>query len=444
MNTKKALLCSMLVLLTGIIWANTLSMFVEAHRYLDRNLNNMVLLDYQIPYRSLTFLAQHGGFFAEVSISVNISNADSVVFSQEYVDNVGIRNRIDAGSTRKSYLNRLSYALPGGDLRLIFSVADRNSNHTFSRTIELPALPQNALLSDLELSSQVQADSTQYLNQFRRKGVLYKSEPSGLFNVAETDFLHLYFEVYSNPEDREETAFLTVDVEKGDSLVIDMFNDLNLASNIEGITLRIPLRDLPAGAYNGVVALVLGEREELRRFQFAVQEEVDTYIFLMPDPEEEVRLIRYFIGNRVPSDWAGMSLPAKRNFISSFWAEQAGRMQTTVSDAIEQIRQRVEYCNARYSHFQQGWTTDPGRIYIRNGAPDEIENGESSDETRFVRKDYQIWKYRSRPNAVYLFVDMQMSGNFRLLYVNNDPMESSNPAWQDYLGEDFDLSKLSN
>ncbi|HOH47393.1 MAG TPA: hypothetical protein PLX59_06085, partial [Candidatus Cloacimonadota bacterium] len=93
MNTKKALLCILLVLVAGLIWANTLSMFVEAHRYLDRNLNNMVFVDYQIPYRSLTFLAQHGGFFAELSISVNISNADSVIFSQDYMDNVGIRNR---------------------------------------------------------------------------------------------------------------------------------------------------------------------------------------------------------------------------------------------------------------------------------------------------------------------------------------------------------------
>ena len=444
MNTKKALLCILLVLVAGLIWANTLSMFVEAHRYLDRNLNNMVFVDYQIPYRSLTFLAQHGGFFAELSISVNISNADSVIFSQDYMDNVGIRNRVDAGSARKSYLNRLSYALPVGEHRLSFNVVDRNSNRTFSRTIDLTALPQTALLSDLELSSQVQADTTQYLNQFRRNGKLYKSEPSGLFNVAETDFLHLYFEVYSKPDDRTETAFLTMDVERGDSLVVDLFRDMNLGSDLEGITLRIPLSDLPAGAYSGTLTLMLGEREEQRQFQFAIQEEVDTYNFLMPDPEEEVRLIRYFIGNRVPSDWATLSITAKRNFINSFWAEQASQMQTTVTDAIDQIRQRVEYSNTRFSHFQPGWRTDRGRIYIRNGAPDEIENGESSDETRFVRKDYQIWKYRSRPNAVYLFVDLQMSGNFRIMYVNNDQMESTNPSWLDYLGEDFDMSKLSN
>lgn len=444
MNTKKALLCILLVFMTSIAMAGPLGMFVEAHRYLDRNQNTILLLDYQIPYRSLTFLAQHGGFFAELSISVNISNADSVIFSQDYVDNVGIRDRVDAGSSRKSYLNRLSYVVPAGNQQLSFSVLDRNSNHSFSRVLEVPALAENALLSDLELCSQVQADSTQYLQQFRRNGVLYKSEPSGLFNVAETDFLHLYFEVYSSPEERAETAFLSLDVERGDSLVVELFRDINLSSDNEGISLRLPLIDMPAGAYNGNLTLVLGEREELRSFQFAIQEEVEAYVFLMPDPEEEIRLIRYFIGNRIPSDWAGLSLQAKRNFINSFWAELAVTMQTTVDAALDQIRQRVEYSNARFSHFQPGWTTDQGRIYIRNGAPEEIENGESSDDTRFVRKDYQIWKYRSRPNAVYLFIDLQMSGNYRLMYVNNDPMENSNPSWLDYLGDDFDMSKIRN
>jgi len=45
---------------------------------------------------------------------------------------------------------------------------------------------------------------------------------------------------------------------------------------------------------------------------------------------------------------------------------------------------------------------------------------------------------------VYVFVDMQMNGNYQLVYVYNDDMERSNPDYLRYLGDDFDTSKLSN
>lgn len=445
MNIKKQISLVLVILFwTGLLFANPLTVFVESHRYLDSNNDTVMLLDYQIPYRAMTFLAQHGGYFAELQINIRISQRDSLIYQQEFTDNVGIRNRVDASSSRKSYLNRLSYILDEGNYQVFFAVRDKNSQQSFERNFELSCLYPESWVSDVELSSAVRADSTQYLSKFRRNGILYQSEPSGLFNTVETDFVNLYFEIYSQAHQRSETAFLTMGIERADSLVIELFRDLSLSSDIEGITLRIPLAELEAGAYTGSLSIVLGEREFQRSFQFAIQEDITVHSFLFPDPDEEVRLMRYFIGSRVPANWQNLNLTAKRNYISNFWAEMAARYQTTVSSVIDLIRGRIDYSNNRFSYFQPGWTTDRGRIYIRNGAPDELEEDQSSDDTRFVRKDFQIWKYRSRPNAVYLFIDMQMSGNYRLMYVSGDEMESTNPSWQSYLGDDFDMSKIRN
>ena len=153
--------------------------------------------------------------------------------------------------------------------------------------------------------------------------------------------------------------------------------------------------------------------------------------------------MRYFMGNRLPSDWSKLELSTKRRYITNFWDQMAALNQLEPDLAVDQIRQRVDYSNRVFSHFGKGWTTDMGRIYIRNGAPDEIEKDQSSDETKYVRKDYQIWKYGGRVKAVYLFVDIQMSGNYKLLYVKGDDQEISNPGWQKYLGNDFDTSRLN-
>jgi hypothetical protein len=108
------------------------------------------------------------------------------------------------------------------------------------------------------------------------------------------------------------------------------------------------------------------------------------------------------------------------------------------------VQERVDYSNRVFGHLKAGWTSDMGRIYIRNGAPDEIDRDTSSDQSRFVRKDYQIWKYSSGNKPVYMFIDIQMNGNFRLIYADDDDLETSNPDWLRYVGTDFDESKLDN
>jgi hypothetical protein len=84
---------------------------------------------------------------------------------------------------------------------------------------------------------------------------------------------------------------------------------------------------------------------------------------------------------------------------------------------IKLIRERIDYANQHFSHLKNGWTSDMGRIYIRYGAPDDVQRETSSDESRFVRKDFEIWKYSKENKPVYLFIDIQMNGNYRLIYV---------------------------
>jgi len=139
-----------------------------------------------------------------------------------------------------------------------------------------------------------------------------------------------------------------------------------------------------------------------------------------------------------------MSKEAKRRYITNFWTEMAATRNQSIEAVLKTYNDRLNYCNARFSHFEKGWKSDMGRIYLRNGPPSDIETDTSSDETRFVRKDYQIWKYYGAFKAVYVFVDIPMNGNYKLIYSKNDEQESTFPDWRKYLGTDFDESRLEN
>ncbi|MDY0128056.1 MAG: GWxTD domain-containing protein, partial [Candidatus Cloacimonadaceae bacterium] len=202
--------------------------------------------------------------------------------------------------------------------------------------------------------------------------------------------------------------------------------------------------DLEAGKYQGTVSLQAGDILQSRDFEFVLSEDKETMLSLFLDPDDEYRLMRYFMTSRALSNWDSLTIEAKRRYITNFWRNMALSTQNSEQGIMDLVHERIEHANRHYSSQIPGWMSDMGRIYIRNGAPAEIEKDQTSDDTRFVRKDYQIWKYRSGNRPVYVFIDQQMNNNFRLIYVLNDDMEISNPDWLGLIGRNFDESLLRN
>lgn len=445
MRNTNRWMATLLLLATacGLAAQNRLNMFIESNRFLDGAGNTVMHIDYQVPYRNLMFLAHKGGYFAELKINVSMTRDDSLVVVRDLTDNVGISNKDDAVSD-KTYLNRLSFLLDSQVRKLIFTALDVNSQRSFSWEFEASPLTGQDIFSDIQLCSEVLADSSSYLRSFHRGAILYKTEPSLIFDKTMVPEVFLYLEIYPASELIGQSQLLTLYLEKDSLMVRDDYIDFTPGSATEGITLKIPLEDLKPGKYIGNLAMQLGEAYLEREFEFFVTESVEQQYAILTDPEEEIVLLRYFSGNQVPSDWARYDDSVKQRYISSIWKRMASTGRIRPEDLLSSVRERVDYANRNFKYFKDGWKTDMGRIYIRNGKPDEVEKDTTMDDTRYVRKDYQIWKYRGRLNAVYAFVDMQMNGNYQLVYVNNDDMERSNPDYLRYLGDDFDTSKLGD
>jgi len=443
-NTK--LWMALLLVLTGsinLLAQNKLNMFIGTSRFLDLSGNTLMHIDYQIPYRNLVFLAHKGGYFAELQVRVNMVRGDSLVLVRELTDNVGISNKDDAVSD-KTYLNRLSLQLDTQPQELIFTATDVNSRRSFDWEIDAVPLTKEDIFSDIQLCSVVMPDSSSYLSKFHRGNTLYMSEPSLIFDKGINPVVHLFLEIYGGTGVIGQSQLLALYLESDSLMVRDDYIDFVPRSAVEAISLRIPLEDMKPGAYQGSLTLQLGESLLEREFEFFVTESVEQIYAIMPDPEDEIILLRYFSGNQVPTDWARYNDTTKKRYVSGIWKRMAAAGRIKEEDLLSGIRERLDYANRNFRYFKDGWKTDMGRIYIRNGKPDEVEKDATMDDTRYVRKDYQIWKYRGRINAVYVFVDMQMNGNYQLVYVYNDDMERSNPDYLRYLGDDFDTSKLSN
>ena len=427
----------------GLMASEKLNMHITQSRFRDTEGNTIMHIDYQVPYRSLFFEAHQGGYFAELIVTVSLAHADSLIPLRELADNVGITNKLDATSD-KYHLNRLSFLLDKEPGTLVFNARDVNSGRSFNWELDAsPLLPED-LLSDIQLCSVVKADSSAYLSKFHRKGTLYKTEPSLIFDKVSYENMYLYLEAYLPPQSLGQSQLLVLYLEKDSLMVQDEYIDFTPHSAAEGITLRIPLDDLSAGTYRGTLTLQTDETFQDREFEFFITELHETIYSLIPDVEDELQVLRYFNTVQMPKDWQRYDQLTKQRYISGIYRRLAAQQGLDAAQFLGEMEERISFANRNFKYFKDGWKTDLGRIYIRNGKPDELEKGSTTDDYRFVSKDYQIWKYRGRVNAVYLFLDVQMNGNYQLIWVYNDDMESTTANYQRYLGEDFDTSKLRN
>ncbi len=71
---------------------------------------------------------------------------------------------------------------------------------------------------------------------------------------------------------------------------------------------------------------------------------------------------------------------------------------------------RLKYVLRFFSSYGPGWRTDRGRIYLRNGPPDKVEESQG----RQMGESLIYWFYYSK-NIVYIFSDSIGSGEYNLL-----------------------------
>lgn len=443
MTFRKAILILAVILSCQAIMAEQLGMFIEVKRYLNSNRDTKYVIDYQVPYKNLMFRTRENAYYAELKVNIEIAFPDSENYIpvREFTNNIGVTRKYDVTDSQKSFLDRISLTPPQEGFKLKIRFEDINGQKEFLWTYVTKSIKSDDALSDPELIQSILPDTTLYSQKFVRGKKSFLPAVSGIINNNYEDSVFVYCEFYNS---REQDAKATLTVYK-DSLAVLIRNIQREELPYNGnLLFPINISNLESGKYEVKVEVKSKGVSESKTLVFFITEQAETRYFIFTNPEEEHQFIRRLTPGRAANNWDSMSQQAKKRFISNYWQTLATSSNMNIETVLELYRKRIDHANKHYSHFEKGWNTDMGRIYIRNGTPDEVEKDTSSDETRFVRKDYQIWKYSKYSHPVYIFVDISMNGNYKLVYAENDEQESTSPDWKRYLGSDFDESKLDN
>ncbi|MGA8027550.1 MAG: GWxTD domain-containing protein [Bryobacteraceae bacterium] len=123
----------------------------------------------------------------------------------------------------------------------------------------------------------------------------------------------------------------------------------------------------------------------------------------------------------------------RQQFVEQFWLRRDPTPDTEENEYKEEHYRRIAYANDHYASGIPGWKTDRGMIYIKYGAPDEIDSHPSGGSYERPMEEgggetstypFEDWRYRYidgvGTNVQIEFVDTTMSGEY---HISLDPEE---------------------
>ncbi len=430
-------------------WAANLPVNIDMNRFFNEKHQTKFEINYQVKYNNLSFVGFQKGYFADLTVKIEILKSDSVITQKEFTNKIGVSSQNDAESEQKSFMDKISLVLSGKSYKIRITFTDPKSTNSKTWVKDLIELPVDRSLSDIELSKSIAtADTTRYMEKFRRNNKIYLVEPSHVFYPALQDSMYIYYQMFGPTNGTGGSISFEMEYRllKDKTILRSWETSTQSTSSLTNIQTCISLKDLPYGLLDLKIIRKSGSKPDTVTTFFSLGEIKEDFISILPKIAEEISLLKYFYPKSKLSSLDVLSNDGKKRMTTQLWISLAAEENQPVLQWTTLIKNRISYANKFYSHFKPGWESDMGRIYIRMGVPDDISKRVTSDDTKFVQKDYQIWKY-TKSGRSYVFIDIQMNGNYKMIYAKNDEKENSQADWQRYLGKNFqeeDLEKDSS
>ena len=393
-----------------------------------------VEINYAVPYNLLSYKKEEGELRAPFKIDVKFENLNTEDILLDTLRRVSVIPSYEEARERNLLaLGQFKVYFNPGRYRITLDLIDINTGKkiTESEIFSIDSLKNNLSLSDIELASLIEEDTTD--GQFTKNGVKVVPNPSGIFGEGR-NMLYFYIEVYNlkdvvspysinyNLLDENGTLVTTIgpkEKEKRDKTDIDI-GALNLIAFKPGFySLKIEVKD--------------GEEvaSSIRDFQIhrIIESEKEEPPLFTDEEKKYYTRIEYIASAKELSYYNKLSDTGKVGFLKRFWLARDINPATPENEGLDEFINRINYVNEKYSTaFKEGYYTDRGRIHIRYGVPEEIE----PHQFDIGYKPFEIWEYYSYGGYRFVFSDLEGDGGYKLV-VSSTPKEPTMANWQKYV-----------
>jgi len=403
----------------------------------------------QIPLASLRPATQGG----QASYTVAVRVADSTglaLYQQSWQSHASV-----VGDSNAYTVEIVDFAVAPGKYRFEVAVEDSVSGRKLSSATDLQALSDSSVASDLLIAPEMRLatanDTVPRPGEFRTGNNLVTATARVLLTPLRATVFYL-LEAYA---ERDADGTLGVAIRDSAGKIIMKTQPLAVKVTAGGSVLKgqLDLTGLPPGNYVMVADLNLGGRTTQRSADFSMAGLSETlakdasrreaervsdegYFGQMSaeDLEAADAPLQYIAEPRELSAWSDkLSLDAKRRFLINFWKKRDPSPGTDRNERREAYYAAGDYANKAFKEGGRnpvsGWRSDRGRIYAKNGPPDQVFR----EQQKGRAPPYEVWSYSKHQGYYYIFADRSGFGAFSMIR-SNDLKETGIPGWADILG----------
>ena len=401
-----------IVLLLGSL-LGSISFNVDCSAFRAGGDSSRVEFFYSIPFDQLSYTQSDSGITAPFSVRMAMSGVDNG-FRQE--GTVYKRARLtsfeEASRVQRTFVDGFSIIAPPGRYRFEMTVAESSkvgaNTGTVSDSLQLAGFSGGLKLSSLQLGASALSDTV-------TGAVSVVPTPSRRFALSGTDVIYVYYEAYNmRPESSAYRVQLAVLGPGTDTAVKTPKMNRSKSGTRAASALGVSVEGLKPGDYLMTMALTdlvtgqvaFGERPFALGTVKGQAGGFNVNLDSLSDQERMYyRDIQYIATPREVAYYNSLSESGKDVWLASFWSKHN----------LTEFARRLETAENRFRRQRTpGVRTDRGRIYVKYGEPDAIE--QKVIETQIRPREY--WHYYSS-GYVYVFVDIRGDGNYRLAYTNN-------------------------
>jgi len=322
--------------------------------------------------------------------------------------------------------------LQPGRYKLSMTISDLVSGRQGQLEAELPVPafdPKKAALSQIELASEISADSMP--SRFRKGALQITPRPERRFSEASGNQLFYYAEIY---DPQGQAKYVRVAYSSAQDPTFRIVEQETLSPS-RGSRIKyggFSLQGLEAGFYRLHIQLLGGEDRVLATSQanFIIEQKVleplpqqrkilEEQTALEREGGEFYTMIELIATQKELSDYSRLSPEGKKEFLRRFWKKRDPNPETPENEALEEHVKRYRYADAMFREQNKpGRETDRGRMYIKYGPPDEIEKKVLESGSN----DVLIWRYNNGQELI--FSDRLGVGRFELVYDKQNPGRS--------------------
>lgn len=371
---------------------------------------------YAIPYDQLLYTqTPDSGLVAEFSVRLEFAGLDDS-FRQEgtILKRARIRSFQEAFAAQRNFVDGFSVTAPPGRYRFEIAVAETSASGqtkgSHEDTIVLKGFNDGLALSSLQVGSTALTDTVTGV-------VSVIPNPMHRFSDKGLEALYVYYEGYNlSPNGdtyRVRAAIVRSRAGKPDTVVQTPPLSRPKQGTSVAYALGVSVAGVEPGAYTFGLELtdLAAKRSVAAGRDFVLGSTAPEAAVVSPgldglSPLERkyYERIQYLATPNQVAYYKALSDSGKPAYLAKFWGVRN----------LAEFSRRMETADGKYGQMKAaGYNTDRGRVYVKYGEPDAVEQKVIETETR----PREYWHYYSTGNA-FVFIDIRGDGSYRLAWTN--------------------------